>query len=65
MKLFWIGCAVGIILGGGVAVVYLSLATLFSANSKASLAQSKAARALDQHSGDAKAAEDKTSSVGA
>lgn len=39
MKLFWIGSAVGLALGVGLTFIYYSLATLFSANAKASLRQ--------------------------
>jgi hypothetical protein len=67
MKFFWVGGAVGFILGAAAVIVYLSLATLFSANAKAAFAQSKAAKPLPQDGGTAndEAAGDKTRSVGA
>jgi hypothetical protein len=34
MKSFWIGAALGFILGAGLTFLYFSLATLFSAHSK-------------------------------
>jgi hypothetical protein len=66
MKLFWIGSAVGFILGAGATVIYLSLATLFSANGKAALAQSSPVPL--QQNGETAAGEparEKTRSVGA
>jgi hypothetical protein len=48
MKLFLMGGAVGLVLGAGITFLYFSLATLFSANAKASLAQSKAETPLQQ-----------------
>jgi hypothetical protein len=67
MKVFLIGVALGCILGAGLTFLYFSLATLFSANAKAALPQSKAAVPLAQE-GEAVADEsatDKTRSVGA
>lgn len=65
MKLIWIGGAIGFILGAGTTLIYFSLATLFSANGKATLAQPKAAFPPPQDRETATGEADKTRSVGA
>jgi len=66
MRIFLLGAAVGVVVGTAITIMYFSLVTLFTANSKFSAAQAELQRkALNERETAIPAAEEKAQGVGA
>jgi hypothetical protein len=66
MKMFLLGAAVGVVVGTAITIMYFSLVTLFTANSKFSAAQAERQRtSLNERETAIPAVEEKAQGVGA